>query len=1200
MRIERLHLLAFGLFTDREIALDGPGVQVIYGPNGAGKSTSMRALEGLLFGIPARTTDAWRHDMAELRVGARLLAPGGSTLDVVRRKGNKNTLRAADDDALVAEATLTTLLGGADRDLYRTMFSLSQEALRAGGEALLADQGDLGAALFGAGTGNAGARELLRRLEKEADELFLATGKKPKLNDALRRHRDASKATGQAGITSNAWVALDRQVRDAQAARDRTAGEATDVRRRLARAERVLRAFGPVKERAALLADLEDLGDARLLAVDAEQQRLDAQHDQATARRDRERAATARDAAIGELDGLTLDPAVLDHEDRIEALREDVGRYRKNRLDRTRLGAERAVATDEALGAMAAVGPHASLDDRGASVVVPAAEASGIKSLASEHAALQAAVTSADRSLAEEQRSLEALRAELESVPDAEDTSILRHAARSARAAGDLDGLVRRDAESLERLVATLRADAERLPHVGNDLDAVVGLPVPLGTTIDEFAAERQTFDATRDTLDRDADTTAAELRKTEDDLRRLDLAGDVPTEDDLRRARDIRDERWADIRTAWLTDVPAGPDDAARAEAFACDRAQTDRTADRLRAESQRVAEKAHLLVQRDRLTADTDRLETERGTLAAARAAHDERWAALWAPCGIAPEPPRAMAAWAATHRELVRATDGLAEKRSELDASRELRDEHRGLVGRALAGDGGNDTATPDGEAAPATQSVTGAGWSGAATRDGESASVTRSGTGTSTTSGRTLASLLDEAEARCEDADELRATRKGLEARIRERAHVVDTCTSTVAEARDELAAWRDAWATSVGLLDLGPEAPTTQALAVLDAIDAFRVRCAELAKLDRRIEGLERDIAAFAAEVELLRVALEGQEEGDPTLIVDDLAARLKRARVAADAARTAVDQRDSATEQLAEADAAHEGAERRLAALRAAAGVSTDDELPRAEERSARVRDLRGMLQECERRIVELGEDELDALIDAVQDADRDALSAEVEALTEQERTLADEGSRLDQELGTARGELRRVNGGDEAAAQAEVAQQALAEVGEHAERYVHVRLAAQLLRRAIESYRERTAGPVLRRADELFPELTNGAFTGVASDLGDDDEPVLLAVRGSDRIHVEHLSDGERDALYLALRVATLEHYFETSDPMPLILDDLMLNPDDDRSKAAFRVLGRLSEVTQVLLFTHHRHLVELAEGALGEGGVRVLDLAG
>src|SRR4029077_21055610 len=76
---------------------------------------------------------------------------------------------------------------------------------------------------------------------------------------------------------------------------------------------------------------------------------------------------------------------------------------------------------------------------------------------------------------------------------------------------------------------------------------------------------------------------------------------------------------------------------------------------------------------------------------------------------------------------------------------------------------------------------------------------------------------------------------------------------------------------------------------------------------------------------------------------------------------------------------------------------------------------------------------------------------------------------------------------------------------------------------------------------------------------------------------------------------LYLALRLATLERYVETNPPMPLVVDDILIHFDDDRARAALRALGELSKKTQVLFFTHHARLVELATSTLAVGSVRV-----
>ena len=45
----------------------------------------------------------------------------------------------------------------------------------------------------------------------------------------------------------------------------------------------------------------------------------------------------------------------------------------------------------------------------------------------------------------------------------------------------------------------------------------------------------------------------------------------------------------------------------------------------------------------------------------------------------------------------------------------------------------------------------------------------------------------------------------------------------------------------------------------------------------------------------------------------------------------------------------------------------------------------------------------------------------------------------------------------------------------------------------------------------------------------------------------------------------------------------MPLILDDLLMTFDDERVKALVPVLSELSQKTQILLFTHHEHLIEV-----------------
>jgi hypothetical protein len=55
------------------------------------------------------------------------------------------------------------------------------------------------------------------------------------------------------------------------------------------------------------------------------------------------------------------------------------------------------------------------------------------------------------------------------------------------------------------------------------------------------------------------------------------------------------------------------------------------------------------------------------------------------------------------------------------------------------------------------------------------------------------------------------------------------------------------------------------------------------------------------------------------------------------------------------------------------------------------------------------------------------------------------------------------------------------------------------------------------------------------------------------------------------------------LQDYLERNEPIPFIVDDILIKFDDDRAVPALGALEGLSEQTQVIFFTHHRHLLEL-----------------
>jgi uncharacterized protein YhaN len=178
---------------------------------------------------------------------------------------------------------------------------------------------------------------------------------------------------------------------------------------------------------------------------------------------------------------------------------------------------------------------------------------------------------------------------------------------------------------------------------------------------------------------------------------------------------------------------------------------------------------------------------------------------------------------------------------------------------------------------------------------------------------------------------------------------------------------------------------------------------------------------------------------------------------------------------------------------------------------------------------------------------------------------------------------------LGKIDGEADAADAEQRAADAAARLSNLITEYASARLSSSIISEVIETYQQRYQGPLLARASELFATITNGRFAKIATDF-EEDMTILVGVRANGkRETVSNLSSGTRDQLFLALRLAAIESHVANQEPMPVVVDDIVINFDDASASATFKVLSELSKKTQVLFFTHHEHLLERAASAIG-----------
>jgi len=281
--------------------------------------------------------------------------------------------------------------------------------------------------------------------------------------------------------------------------------------------------------------------------------------------------------------------------------------------------------------------------------------------------------------------------------------------------------------------------------------------------------------------------------------------------------------------------------------------------------------------------------------------------------------------------------------------------------------------------------------------------------------------------------------------------------------------------------------------------------------------------------------------------------------------------------------------------------LRGQAGVKADDELEAAGERSRKKHELVKKCEALEQELTRHGDGlSIEELEKEATAADIDAIEGELERVSTDLNELQKKRDILRDQRQTLQDEIKAKDGSAAAANASEDAEQQLAAMVSGVEQYLRLKIAALILEERIEDYRRKNQAPVLARAGKLFSRLTLGSFSTLRDELDTGGTPILLGVRGDDvEVSVDGMSDGTRDQLFLALRIATLEQHLGKGEPMPFVVDDILVGFDDNRTMAGLGILAELALHTQVLLFTHHRRVIELAGEIDATAGIFIHELA-
>ena len=1166
MRIRQFGLIRYGHFTDvtAEFLLTSntPDIHVILGDNEAGKSTMLSAVEDFLFGIPRKSSMNFVHPYRKMRIGA-ILERDGEARHFIRRKGRKNTLLNADGlPDTSGESTLRKFLGEMTREQFGRMFCFDHERLRSEGEDIVRAGGDIGEALFSASSGLEALRSAQQSLNKRATGIWAPRRAKHRtFYQAQDRLNEATTMLREHVVTAEKWLSIRRKYHRTRKEYFDLNDAIANIKLQLIRFNRIRRVhkwiieFQKVEELIANLGEMKPVPQNAKLRLRYDEQQIFVAND-----RIKQLSSELKELEKQRKE-LEWDRRLIQRKDEIQRLHDFRIEINKEKSDLPKRQAELEAAQNSVVELAQRAGWRRISSDSLISNLPTTANVKQARDLYSEGIKVQEAVKAARKALDDSVRILEIRDRDLAQFGELKDLSQLHEVLKTIQRD---ESVLISNLRSQENQASSAQTKAEshlrRLDLPVSLILEAATLPVPSRIVVEEHLdKENQLNQLVRESQNR-CDNLRKNLKGYQTTREKI-LEKENPVSPamvaELRRRRD---SIWELIRDKFIYDLPVDEEETEALleiyttfpEAYESAVSRADHAVDRSLETANAAAQLEQIEKQIQQFSENLKKEESRLNAFARDLEQLSEKWRSLWAEVPIEPRSPREMLGWLDTHGKLREEVDRHQEHKATLDQLQQRQSSAVNTLTKELEAAG---ITLPPGETERLSVLI------------------------------QKISSIIREY---VRNADKLENMRKHRDAFERQ----VEGKREALRRANKDSSIWRKDWTAAVEAVGLDSQAVAIAVEAQLEIIESIRregVRIRELR--DQRIAKIHRDIRDFEESVsEFVSSAasdLSDTEASEATLVLER---RLEDAQTTQKQAANCDRQIRTLLSRLSAEKRNIQDAERSIHSLLNEAGVESTEELLEEIKKGEDFEQLKQQHADVRATLNDNGDGlTIEKLTTECKNINLDELAVKQAALQDKiddldaRRLIARDNYR------DAEQEFKEVGHDDRAAIAEGKRQSALTEMREVTQEYVRVRTVEILIKWVIERNRREKQGPIMKAAGNYFKTLTLGSFEALEADFDKKDRIRLVGRRESgERVGVDGMSSGTIDQLFLALRIAALSEHLSTGHPLPFIADDLFINFDDLRSSAGLKVLANLATKTQVLFFTHHEHLVRLAEEAI------------
>ncbi len=1143
MRLRRLHAYRYGHFAEASLDFVGNGLQVIHGHNEAGKSTLLQFVREILFGFAVQNPYAFAGEKLE---GAALLELADRrSIELRRRKGRPDNLSLSQggETASSNEAEVQLLLGGANASLYQRVFAFGLDELATGQDSLKMEA--VQHALHGSGVGGLiHPQKILDLLSKEAMEIFKEKGNKqeiPAICAEIKKHSTELKAK----ITkTETYLQRKRDYDTAREEAERLAEQLSQLRREYVQVKKLATAFPIWRE----LTDLHErrggLGAVSPLAADA-RQKFDKLQDELK-RLAKASGTLERDIQHNEAE-LQKNPAQnewLNLRSQIERARELIKSVEEARRDLPLLQAELHSNQQQV---------QHGIEDVISNWTVQHLEDfrcdAGQRRRCEQLAETKRELDNESIRLTERETALTKERAEtqadLAAIGEIADVTALQallnsHADQVARET-ELTRLTKEHSKQQRALTTLIRKLSPPLPAGTTQVEM---LPVP---PLEQIKHYQQHFAETRKRVTFAEQSLSEANERLQQQSRDLATARgsllEIPTQQGLRDLRAQRDATWQQIQQHFIPgQATAATKPSSIEKSVESLPAEFERATVAADNYSDKMFSNASLVHQQEQVDQYQSARATKQDELTAQLAAMDkltEQWRVLWQPCAFEPFDPDTMVAWKSQHDQALELIAKLADLQDDMGR---LQNESQAFSARLTL-------ALPEFQGGPEQR-----------------------------------LEAAQQRVAHCQQQTQELKTCQRQVARFEKSGEQLAEEQHSLARRRDEFIQDWHSWLTAQQFpADWHPDL----AMTVVSRLQSLRDKLQQIPGLENRIAAMSQRLAEFDPFVLELCEQVAPDWKLQPTEVAARHLADRLQAAITTDQKRNELSRELQKhrlkLDEVRQQQLVAAGERDKLLEL---AQATTDEQFLQEAHRAETIRDLEQQIEAKEQQLTHLREfEEEAAFTQQLQAVDYPALEASRQSLEQRIRELEDQERQANERKGATGLALDQLDGSAAAAEIQSTITERRAALANAVDRYVPLLFARQLLQQTLQRFEKESQPEMLREASDLFSAMTGGRYHRVERPR-DANRPLLVyRADNNEDLEPDQLSTGTREQLYLAIRLAYVLHYCTKAEPLPIVLDDVLANFDPVRTRRTLEALGNITDRVQVLLFTCHPHVAELAQ---------------